>query len=327
MGGLGLLFRRRAIQANPVAGSSYILSETKGDAEVFRILMEKGVSADGVGITADDLARLTNIATWFRNNSLIVNFVELAKTGVTTLAQYAFQGCTSLEDIDTSNILTINGATFSGCSALTTEISLDQVSAIPGSVFQNSAIIGISAKKATSVGGYAFDGCKGLLKADLQNATFIDLYSFRNCSALTDVNMPNVVTINGSAFQNTAIRGFLMLSALKTLGGSAFNTSKIDGIDAPSAESIGAYAFSSCSNLKIAKLPSAKSFGNNAFMSCSNLAAMVLGATPPTLGSAVFSNTNNCLFYVPDAFVDTYKGASGWSSLSARIKPLSEYSE
>lgn len=46
--------------------------------------------------------------------------------------------------------------------------------------------------------------------------------------------------------------------------------------------------------------------------------------TPPTLGANVFNNSTLATIYVPDASVEAYKAASGWSSYADRIKPLSE---
>ena len=102
MGGLGLLMRRRAIQAHPTEGSQYIQF---ADEAVKTLLMTKGVSSDGVGITKQDAANVKSIGTWFRNNTTIVSFNELRFfTSVTSLDNYAFSGCSKLANIDLSNV-------------------------------------------------------------------------------------------------------------------------------------------------------------------------------------------------------------------------------
>ena len=69
------------------------------DAEVERVLMSKGVSSDGVGITMEDAAKVTNMQGWFKNNTAIRTFNELQYfTGLTTLSQDIFFG-SSLEEI------------------------------------------------------------------------------------------------------------------------------------------------------------------------------------------------------------------------------------
>jgi hypothetical protein len=42
--------------------------------------------------------------------------------------------------------------------------------------------------------------------------------------------------------------------------------------------------------------------------------------TPPSLGSNVFGNTNNCPIYVPSGSVNAYKTASKWNSYADRIR-------
>ena len=124
MSGLGLTFLRRGGQAHPTAGSDYIKF---ADEAVFNILMSKGVSSDGVGITKDDAAAVKSIGAWFRANTTIKSFDEFVYfTGVTSLgmsttntANAPFYGCTSLESIWLPpNITSLGYASFYGCSSL-----------------------------------------------------------------------------------------------------------------------------------------------------------------------------------------------------------------
>ena len=63
--------------------------------------------------------------------------------------------------------------------------------------------------------------------------------------------------------------------------------------------------------------------GDEAFYECDELTSVTINATtPPTLGDDAFYDTNNCPIYVPSGSVDTYKSASGWSSLASRIQPI-----
>jgi hypothetical protein len=75
------------------------------DAEVERVLMSKGVSSDGVGITIEDAEKVTSIGTWFRDNGLIKSFLELSlfsnlkKIGGDTLGYSAFYSCDQLQSL------------------------------------------------------------------------------------------------------------------------------------------------------------------------------------------------------------------------------------
>lgn len=120
MSGLGLTFLRRGGQAHPTQKSAYLLSPEKGDAEVLRILIAKGVSSDGIGITKEDAARVTDIGKWFSGTS-IKSFPELKEFGITSLTPGTFQTCRSLTTLVLGyNVNFLGGSNFADCSALTT---------------------------------------------------------------------------------------------------------------------------------------------------------------------------------------------------------------
>lgn len=87
---------------------------------------------------------------------------------------------------------------------------------------------------------------------------------------------------------------------------------------------IETYAFSSCKNLQTVKISnSIREIDRGGFMNCRNLASITISATlPPTLGTSVFYNTNNCPIYVPAESVNTYKEADVWRSYASRIFPI-----
>jgi len=65
------------------------------------------------------------------------------------------------------------------------------------------------------------------------------------------------------------------------------------------------------------------SIGWGAFYYCTSLTSVTVNAaTPPTLGSNAFSDTNDCPIYVPSGSVNAYKAASGWSTYSSRIQAI-----
>lgn len=236
MAGLGLMNRRRAIGSSPTAGRDYIKFV---DQAVLNVLLANGASSDGVGITREDAARLTSIGAWFRDNTEITMFPELAETGVTTLEGYAFYCCTALTDIDLSKIVEIETYALFGCSALAGDLNLPNL---------------------TSIGAHAFRKTN-YAHVELRNVTSIDNNAFFGCPSLNSIILENV-----------------------------------------------------------------KSLGSSVFASCSALTAVIcLNTTPPAMGSGTFTQSAKAKVYVPDAYVDAYKAASGWSSYASRIYPLSEY--
>ena len=91
--------------------------------------------------------------------------------------------------------------------------------------------------------------------------------------------------------------------------------------------------FRNSKKLEFARMPSTiTQIGISAFYHCTALQTIIIEAiTPPTLCGNVFTDTpiasKTGTIYVPDASVDAYKSASGWSNYADIIKPLSEYVE
>ncbi len=133
--------------------------------------------------------------------------------------------------------------------------------------------------------------------------TSIGTDAFYQCYNLTSVTIPDSVT---------------------SIGYGAFDVCySLTSITIPSGvTSIGSRAFTTCTGLTSVTISSGiTTLGDLAFYNCSSLTSItVLAPTPPTLGSNVFDNTNNCTIYVPSGSVNSYKSA--WTSLSSRIQPI-----
>ena len=135
----------------------------------------------------------------------------------------------------------------------------------------------------TKIGRHAFEECTSLTDVIIGNGvTIIDYYAFSKCSKLSSVTIPNSVTSIGG-------NGFYFCSSLT------------DVIIGNGVISIGSYAFGYCKKLT---------------------SVTIKAATPPTLSSNAFNNTNDCPIYVPAASVDAYKTATDWSTYADRIQAI-----
>lgn len=287
MSGLGLTFLRRGGQAHPTAGSDYIKFK---DEEVFNILMSKGVSTDGVGITYDDASRVSNISTWFRG-STITSFEELEYfTNVKTLYSQAFLDCKNLTIVTSSHITSMNGDYhFHSCSSLR-EVRIPN---------------------CTNIAGYDFQQVSSLQILEINAVKSVEYFSLYHCINLGgQFNKEHLTSIGYAAMSDTAITSLIVPSIITIGGGDLYNS-----------------AVSNCKSLTIVDLgASCTSIGDYAFNGCTALQSFICRAiTPPTLGTNGLNNTNSCPIYVPDASVDAYKAAANWSGYASRIKPLSEY--
>ena len=200
---------------------------------------------------------------------------------VTSVRNYAFDGCSSLTSVAIPNSVTsIGGGAFFGCSSLT------------------SVTLGNS---VTSIGHGAFDNCSSLTSINIPNSVvIIEGYAFESCSSLTSVTIPNSVTSIGYwAFGNCS-----SLTSI-TLG--------------KNLTSIGAAAFSGCSKLTSVTIPnSVTSIGGRAFNNCSGLTSVTsLAEIPPTLRTDVFYNVSTTIpVYVPCSSVPAYQSAKGWKDFT-----------
>lgn len=336
MAGLGLIFLRRGGQAHPTAGSDYILSATKGDPEVFRILMANGVSSDGVGITKDDAAKVTTVSNWFTGNANIESFDEFKFfTGVTRLgatlassaSRDAFAGCSSLRSVELPPYLMYIGSfAFFRCNALE-------------NVGMPETIVEIGAGAFRSAGAPKVINFPTL--ASLPKFIDIDLsYTFRSSKVQRVENLGNVKETFGmwSAYTLTDRYGVF------------YECENLEYADISNLEIVGFCMFGRCAALKEVIMRKAKIIRSGAFISCSGLEKLRFPQTltqlqefsvaycnklttlifesvaPPSLDVYSLDNLPSLeSIYVPDASVNAYKVASNWSSFANKIKPLSEY--
>lgn len=262
MGGISIFMRRRGIQSSPTE-SNYIRFE---DKQVEQICVAN-FSSDGIGLTIEDAAAVTNIGFVFAGNTDITSFKELQYfTGLTYIAgdtaNGAFKGCTNLgEVVLPDTIKQIRWHAFTDCTNLKMKlpISIESIqdrafwnSGLDGDIylpnlkgtisrdatFQNTKISSISSLgSVTEIGGWygasrgAFYGCKNLESVNLPDS-LIKLTDgpFWGCTSLKQCYIPeSITTIGEGAFYNCTSLYFdiLNLKNLISLGQNAFYGVKI----------------------------------------------------------------------------------------------------
>lgn len=232
------------------------------DPEVLRVLLSKMTTDDGIGITEEQAANLTNINNLFWDNSVIRSFDELGKFGVRSISG-TFYNCPNLQSVDLSKITYIDSGTFYQCASLE-EVDLSSVTTLKSSYGRAitfgycTSLKAVKGLNITAIPTSCFTGCTSLTDIDLNNIKTVSQSGFDSCTSLVSVNLDNCETLGD--------RAFIRCSALVNVG------------DNCAPNTIGAGCFSGCPKLKKINLKNIKTLtgtGNivvgGAFYQCEEL--------------------------------------------------------
>ncbi len=195
-------------------------------------------------------------APWHQSRDSIQAVV--VESGVTTIGDFAFYGCSSLTSITLPQGLTAIGrSAFSGCSSLSSITIPEGVTTIGYSAFSDcSSLTSITIPEGvTTIGYWAFFGCSSLTSITIpEGVTTIGGSAFSYCSSLTSITIPEGVTsIGGSAFYGcSSLISITLPQGLTAIGDRAFQfCSCLNSITLPEGvTTIGEDAFDWCGSLK-----------------------------------------------------------------------------
>ena len=280
-------------------------SGTCGDGLTWMLTQDGTLTISGSGRMWEYTDSST--APWYKNRENIVNAVVMS--GVTSIGNSAFRGCSSLSSITIpEGVTSIGWDAFSGCSSLTSIT-------IPESV--------------TSIGDCAFWGCSGLTSVKIpEGVTSIENEAFRGCSSLSSITIPGGVTSIGDwAFSGCgSLTNVRIPEGVTSIGDCAFfDCSSLTGVRIPEGvTSIGVYAFSGCSSLTSIMIPEGvTNIWYWTFSGCSSLTSIMIPEGVTSIGHEAFSGCSSLTSVrIPESVTSIGSEAfSGCSSLTSITIP------
>ena len=231
----------------------------------------------------------------------------VVESGVTSVGEYAFEGCPNLASITLpEGLKTIGQNAFNNCDKL-------KNLTVPAGV-----VLGTS----------AFSGCDALTTINLGSEVRIGNYAFSQCSSLANVALAEGIQSIGSyAFYNCDRLGSISIpESMESIGENAFRHCDMltDVTIQEGLEIIGAGAFASCYQLDGIVLPNSltmlgtNAFGKNGYdeypynRGCVNLSTIVLSEALESIPSNCFDQSGLTEINIPEGV--TTIGASAFNT-------------
>jgi hypothetical protein len=302
----------------------------------------------------------------YKNNT-ILSSVTLS-SGVTSIGDYAFNGCTGLTSIDIpSGVTSIGDYAFQNCKIIGDLIIPSTCTYIGVNAFSNNtSITTITLEGITPLvlgGNTSFPSerqiyvpCESVHTyrtssfAWAQYAHFIDsnpsdtpctydtykVRLYNNSGGLiTEISRSktstggNLTSAETSSYASATYNIDFGDAFCRIYDGAFKGFTHISGdVTVPdNVIMINSNAFSGCSSIQTITIgKNVYSMYRNTFANCTSLQSITITKTSNIVSlygsGTAFQNTNNCPIYVPADLVNTYKSASGWSTVASRIQAI-----
>lgn len=283
-----------------------------------------------------EAAEVTTLGDVFRNKTNITSFDELQYfTGLTSIADYAFNRCVSLTSVVIPvDVTNIGANAFSYCPNLTSVIIPEGLKTIGNYAFMyDTHLTGVDFPESLkTIGAQSFDNCTSLTYLFIPaSVTYISYSTFIGCTGLEYVNVApgntvfdsrddcNAIIATSSNQLRVGCKTTMIPNTVTSIGTHAFReNTALTSIDLPeSITEINDYAFLQCSGLNAITLPSSvATIGKRAFRDCTGLQYITVEAsTPPTLSTGSddsFLGVDNAIpVYVPCDYMTDYYDING----------------
>ena len=237
-------------------------------------------------------------------------------SGVTSIVDYAFNGCSGLQSVTIpSSVTRIGDNAFLNCYSLT-KVVVPDVAAWCSIYFdggdsnplyyahhlysdESTEITDLVIPEGvTSIGSYAFCVCLGLKSVTIPSSvTSIGGYAFDTCLGLKSVTIPSSVTSigDGAFYDCRNLTSVTIPSSVTSIGGYAFHgCSSLQSVTIPSSvTSIGDWAFQASGLTSVSIPSSVTSIGDYAFNGCSSLTSVTIPSSVTSIGDYAFKGCSS----------------------------------
>ena len=242
--------------------------------------------------------------------------------GMTSIGKYAFNGCESLENIKIpAGVTSIGASAFDGCKSLKSIEIPDGLTSIEARIFCDcSSLENVKIPAGvTSIGEYAFAACSSLKSIEIPDEiTSIEEGIFFGCSSLENVKIPaGVTSIGASAFYCCkSLKSIEIPDGVTSIEDNTFGECiNLESIKIPAGvTSIGEYAFAACSSLKSIEIPDEiTSIEEGIFFGCSSLENVKIPAGVTSIGAKAFDYCESLKsIEIPDGVTSIGASAFYW---------------
>lgn len=268
-----------------------------------------------------EAAAVTDLGTVFKTRSDIETFEELKYfTGLNSIGETAFFGCTNMTSITIPNSVTSIGVeAFHACVKLTSVTIPNSVSIIGDAAFRDCAFTSIRIPNSVkSIGISVFSRCRALTTIIVEEGN--NKYDSRdNCNAIIETST------------NTLIAGCKESSipnGVTAIGDQAFRD--IHGMTSvlipSSVTNIGLFAFLSCGDLTSITIGiNVTKIRTYAFYECNGLNTVTsLNPIPPTIEDNFTFSSYSATLQVPRGSKTAYQSAEYWKNFTNIVEIESE---
>lgn len=247
-------------------------------------------------------------------------------SGLTTIEDYAFDGCAQLQSIDMPSTVTKVGPfAFNKCTAATSTTISAGLKSLPESMYAQCQKLNnvVVPDNVENIGLTAFSNCKSLTSITLPARldTLGDL-AFNGCIALTTIQLPQHVSSLGKGlfYGCKKLESVTMPTGIDSIPYRMFyGCNSLKEFEVPQGvTTIVMYAFQGSGLEKVTIPQSCTYIGDAAFMYCTKLAEIQnYNATPQELGMFTFEQVPaSCVLYVPKGAAPAYRAADTWKEFT-----------